>query len=85
MARALLAPTATRPVGFRDRARRLRDLARNWSREVVVDAAALKEDFAQIAMHGDEVAPLFYSDLFLRRQGPAGRRAVPPDVPRIPQ
>jgi len=31
-----------------------------------VDTARLKESFARVAMHGDEVALFFYSDLFLR-------------------
>ncbi len=31
-----------------------------------MDAARLKENFARVAMHGDEVALFFYSDLFLR-------------------
>jgi NAD(P)H-flavin reductase/hemoglobin-like flavoprotein len=32
-----------------------------------LDTARLKENFARVAMHGDEVALFFYSDLFLRR------------------
>jgi NAD(P)H-flavin reductase len=31
-----------------------------------VDASRLRENFAQIAMHGDEVPLFFYSDLFIR-------------------
>lgn len=31
-----------------------------------MDTARLKESFARVAMHGDEVALYFYSDLFLR-------------------
>ena len=31
-----------------------------------MDAARLKENFARVAVHGDEVALFFYSDLFLR-------------------
>jgi hemoglobin-like flavoprotein len=31
-----------------------------------LDSARLKENFAYVAMHGDEVALFFYSDLFLR-------------------
>jgi len=31
-----------------------------------LDTARLKESFARVAMHGDEVALFFYSDLFLR-------------------
>ena len=31
-----------------------------------MDTARLKESFARVAMHGDEVALFFYSDLFLR-------------------
>jgi NAD(P)H-flavin reductase/hemoglobin-like flavoprotein len=31
-----------------------------------LDSARLKESFARVAMHGDEVALFFYSDLFLR-------------------
>jgi len=31
-----------------------------------LDAARLRENFAYVAMHGDEVALFFYSDLFLR-------------------
>jgi hemoglobin-like flavoprotein len=31
-----------------------------------LDTARLKENFAQVARHGDEVALFFYSDLFLR-------------------
>ena len=31
-----------------------------------MDIARLKESFARVAMHGDEVALFFYSDLFLR-------------------
>jgi NAD(P)H-flavin reductase/hemoglobin-like flavoprotein len=31
-----------------------------------LDTARLKESFARVAMHGDEVALYFYSDLFLR-------------------
>jgi NAD(P)H-flavin reductase/hemoglobin-like flavoprotein len=31
-----------------------------------LDPARLKESFAHVAMHGDEVAQFFYSDLFLR-------------------
>jgi hemoglobin-like flavoprotein len=31
-----------------------------------LDIARLKESFARVAMHGDEVALFFYSDLFLR-------------------
>jgi len=31
-----------------------------------LDTARLKENFAQVFMHGDEVALFFYSDLFLR-------------------
>lgn len=31
-----------------------------------MDAARLKQNFARVAMHGDEVALFFYSDLFLR-------------------
>jgi NAD(P)H-flavin reductase/hemoglobin-like flavoprotein len=32
----------------------------------VLDAQRLKDNFARVAMHGDEVALFFYSDLFLR-------------------
>ncbi len=31
-----------------------------------MDTARLRENFAYVAMHGDEVALFFYSDLFLR-------------------
>ena len=31
-----------------------------------MDPARLRENFAQVAMHGDAVALFFYSDLFLR-------------------
>jgi len=31
-----------------------------------LDPARLRENFAQVAMHGDAVALFFYSDLFLR-------------------
>jgi NAD(P)H-flavin reductase/hemoglobin-like flavoprotein len=34
-----------------------------------VDAQALKDNFAQVAQHGDAVALFFYSDLFLRNPG----------------
>ena len=35
-------------------------------RLLLLDAARLRENFAYVAMHGDEVALFFYSDLFLR-------------------
>ena len=44
--------------------RRLRDLA--LVQGGALDTERLKENFAQVAMHGDEVALFFYSDLFLR-------------------
>jgi NAD(P)H-flavin reductase/hemoglobin-like flavoprotein len=34
-----------------------------------VDAQGLKDNFAQVAQHGDAVALFFYSDLFLRNPG----------------
>jgi NAD(P)H-flavin reductase len=40
-----------------------------------VDANRLKASFAQVAMHGDEVALYFYADLFLR--APAARDLFP--------
>ena len=40
---------------------------RRWRREAgPLDVARLRESFAHVAVHGDELPLFFYSDLFLR-------------------